>query len=113
VRYFNYVFQGNLGLNQVPVGAKAVGALLVIVLAKGGKHDNLDVFHAGGVAQNVEHLKAADLRHHNIGYYEVGTFGLSDHQGLFAVFGGYDVVALCLQARLIDLTQVIVIFDEH
>jgi hypothetical protein len=66
-----------------------------------------------GVAQDVEHFKAADARHHNIRDNQVGHFLLGHRQSRFAIRCGDDVVTFCLQARFVNLAQVIVVFDKQ
>lgn len=71
------------------------------------------MFDAVGVAQNVEHFEAADFWHHGVGNNEVGFFVPGHGQRLFAVVGRYYFVAFCFHPRLINFTEVVVVFDEH
>ncbi len=76
---FYNIFERNLRLHQVAVGAQTVGALLVVALAKGSQHDDFDVLEAVGVTEDVEHLKAADFGHHDIRNDQVGGLIFGDY----------------------------------
>jgi hypothetical protein len=49
----NNVFNTNLRLNKVAVGAHSFAGHTLVVRAKGSHHDNLNVFGFGGRTQNV------------------------------------------------------------
>jgi hypothetical protein len=101
-----------LRFNQVTVGAQRIGAGFVFGLSESSQHDYFYVLKAFGVAQDVEHFKAANARHHDVGNNEVWLLFFGDTECLFAVFGRDNVVPFRLQARLINFSQVIVVFDQ-
>ena len=65
----NDIFNANLRLNKVAVGAKLLTALSLIFTRQGCHHNNLNVFCFCGRAKNVEHIETANLRHHYIANY--------------------------------------------
>lgn len=113
MRCSHNVFKGNLGFYQVTVGAQGVGAGFVFGLAKGGEHDDLNIFEAVGITQDIEHLKTANAWHHDIRNNEVWLLFFGDDQRVFAVHGRYDRVAFCHEAGFIYFPQVIVIFNQQ
>ena len=56
----------DLRFYEIIVGTEGFGAFLVTILAKGGEHNDLDVGGLGSVAEDIEDIKAADFRHHNV-----------------------------------------------
>ena len=64
----NNIFNADLGLNQVAVGTKCFAAFPLIFAAKGGHHDNFNVFRLGGGTQDIKHIEAADFWHHYVAY---------------------------------------------
>ena len=93
---FYDIFKRYLGLHQVPVGTETVGARLVIRLAKGSQHDNLRVLELIGITQDIEHLEAANARHHDVGNDQIRLFGFGYDQRLLPVLGGDDCIPLGL-----------------
>jgi len=48
-------------------------------LAESGQHDDLGVLELGGVTQNIEHFKARNTRHHDIGNDQIGLVLLGNY----------------------------------
>lgn len=107
----HHVRDNNLGFHEVIVDAEADGALFVTVLAERSKHDDLDVGRLGRVTQDIEHVKTADLWHHGIEKYKIGSVFAGGSKGVFPVSNTADVKAFGLQAHDIDIRERIIIFD--
>jgi hypothetical protein len=78
--------------------------LALFFTREGGHHDNLDVFCLGSATQDIEHVKPANLRHHDITYNQVWTIFDRHCQSLFPITSGNDVVTFRKEADAVNLT---------
>jgi hypothetical protein len=63
-----------LGFYKVAVGTKLVCPGFIFGLGECGHHDNFGVLGFRGIAQDVQHVKTANPRHHYIGNDELWFF---------------------------------------
>jgi hypothetical protein len=73
------IFKGYLRLYKITISAQAVGAGFILCLSKGCQHNDADITQPFGIAQYVQHFKAANAWHHNIRNDKVGTFFLGNY----------------------------------
>jgi hypothetical protein len=88
---------------EITVGTKLVGARFIFGLTECSQHDDFNVFESFGISENIEHLKAANPRHHNVGNNKIRVLLFGDNQRLFPVLGAVDLVTFGLQASFVDL----------
>lgn len=109
----NHIGYNHLGFDEVIVHAEALGTLLVAFLAEGGEHDNFEIGGFGRVAEDIQHIKAADLGHHGVQQDEVGPVIFGSREGVFAVGDTFYVEGLGLQTHYVDVCQRVIVLDEQ
>lgn len=60
------ILNANLRLYEVTVGAKLLTTLALIIRRERRHHDYFNVFRFGCRSQNIKHIKAGNLWHHDI-----------------------------------------------
>ena len=108
----HYIFDADLRLHEVAIGAKCFTALTLVFATEGGHHDDFYATRFGGAAENVEHIKATDFWHHDIGNDERRSVFDGECQRFLAVPCTDDIVAFCEQPHPIDFAQTLVIFYQ-
>jgi hypothetical protein len=79
------IFDAHLRLHKVAVGAEGFTTGTLVVARKRGHHNYLYVFCFRGAAKDVEHVKTANLWHHDVADDEVGAFFDGHCEGFFTV----------------------------
>ena len=105
------ISDNDLGFDEVIIHAKAFGTLFVAVLAQSRKHNNLEVGCLGRIAQDVQYVEAADLRHHDVEKYEVGLVAQGSRECVFPIRNAADIKAFAEEAGLVDIRDCVIIFD--
>jgi hypothetical protein len=70
----NDIFNTNLRLHKVTIGAKGFTPSTLIVAGKRGHHNNLYVFCFRSTTEDVKHVEPANFRHHHVADDEVRAF---------------------------------------
>jgi hypothetical protein len=83
----DYIFNTYLRFNKVAVGTKGFASGSLVVARECGHHDYFDILGFSGAAEDIEHIEAANLRHHDVTNDKVGTFFNSHCKRLFAIAG--------------------------
>jgi hypothetical protein len=107
------ILKRHLRFYEIAIGAQCVCTGLVFGLTERGQHNDLNILEAFGIAKDIKHLKATNTRHHHIRDDEVWSLLLGLNKGFFAVLSRNNRVTLGLQARFVDLAQVIIVFNQE
>lgn len=105
------VFDTDLRFDQVAVRTELFAALALVFAGERGHHDNFNVFGFGRGTQNIQHVEAADLWHHDVADNQLRTFLDSHSQCFFAVGGGYDVVPFCQKPYAVYFAEAFVVLN--
>jgi len=103
------IFDSNLGFYKIAVRTKLFAALALVFGAKGGHHNNFDVFGLSSRAQDVEHIKTRNLRHHHIRHNKRRPILNGHCERFFTVTGTNDVVPLSQKSYAVYLTKAFVV----
>ena len=105
-----YIADHHLRLDQEVIRSQLLGSLGIFWLRQGGQHNDVDIAALRTIAQDIQYVKAAQVRNHHVKQDQVRMILDSIAQGTLAIIAPPNIKPLQLQALTIDLRQCIIIF---
>lgn len=105
-----HITDHHLRLDQEVIRSQLLGSLGIFRLRQGGQHNDVDIATLRTIAQDIQYIKAAQVRDHHVKQDQVGVILDSVAQGTLTIIAPPDIKPFQLQALTIDLRQCIIIF---
>ena len=105
-----HVADHHLRLDQEVIRSQLLGSLGIFRLRQGSQHDDVDIATLRTITQDIQYVKAAQVRDHHVEQDQVRMIFDSVAQGTLTIIAPPDIKPLQLQALTIDLRQCIIIF---
>ena len=105
-----HIADHHLRLDQEIIRPQLLGSLGIFWLRQGGQHDDVDIATLRTIAQDIQHVKATQVRDHHVEQDQVRMIFDSVAQGTLTIIAPPDIKPLQLQALTIDLRQRIIVF---
>ena len=105
-----HVANHHLRLDQEVIRPQLLGSLGIFRLRQGGQHNDVDITTLRTIAQDIQYVKAAQVRDHHVEQDQVRVILDSVAQGTLTIIAPSNIKSLQLQALTIDLRQCIIVF---
>ena len=98
-----HIADHHLRLDQEVIRPQLLGSLSILRLRQGGQHDDVDIATLRTITQDIQYVKAAQVRDHHVEQDQVGVILDSVAQGALSIIAPPDIKPFQLQALTIDL----------
>lgn len=106
----HHIADHHLRLDQEVIRPQLLGSLGIFRLRQGSQHNDVDITTLRTIAQDIQYVKAAQIRDHHVEQDQVRVILDSVTQGTLTIIAPPDIKPLQLQALTIDLRQCIIVF---
>lgn len=105
-----HIADHHLRLDQEVIRSQLLSSLGIFWLRQGGQHNDVDIAALRTIAQDIQYVKATQVRDHHVEQDQVRMILDSVTQGTLTIIAPPDIKPLQLQALTIDLRQCIIVF---